>query len=249
MVMKARYTTVNGEVIAEKRGGVRSLYVPDPLGSTVALLDNTQAQTDTFAYWPYGEIRTRTGTTATPLQFVGTQGYYKDSSSRTYVRARTLDTQKGRWLTQDPTGFGDGDVNLYRYVENRSVTNIDPSGLAWYGRYCGPQMRDPHLRGIDPLDSCCKDHDDCWDRCIPKCKVTNQLDYQCCRICTLILCACASLANCNNWIDPKKKAECLIALWLVRLYACSAGAIKAPWEVGGREISRPPQSLGDCFFS
>ena len=46
-----RYTTVNGEIISEKRNGVRSLYVPDPLGSTVALLDNTQTKTDTFEYW------------------------------------------------------------------------------------------------------------------------------------------------------------------------------------------------------
>lgn len=50
MAMKARYTVIDGEVIAEKRNGVRSLYVPDPLGSTRALLDNTQAQTDTFSY-------------------------------------------------------------------------------------------------------------------------------------------------------------------------------------------------------
>jgi hypothetical protein len=91
-----RYTTVNGEVIAEKRNNVRSLYVPDPLGSTVALLDNTQTKTDTFSYWPYGEVRTRTGTNPTPLQFVGTQGYYRDSASRTHVRARPLDIQHGR---------------------------------------------------------------------------------------------------------------------------------------------------------
>ena len=65
--MKARYTVIDGEVIAEKRNGVRSLYVPDPLGSTVALLDSTQAQTDTFSYWPYGENDARTGATATPV--------------------------------------------------------------------------------------------------------------------------------------------------------------------------------------
>src|ERR1051326_1221008 len=97
-----RYTTVNGEVIAEKRGGVRKLYVPDPLGSTVALLDNTQAQTDTFSYWPYGEVRTRTGTTATPFQFVGTEGYYRDSDTKIFVRARYLDVQKALWTMRDP---------------------------------------------------------------------------------------------------------------------------------------------------
>ena len=81
---------------------MRSLYVPDPLGSTVALLDNTQAQTDTFSYWPYGENDARTGGTGTPFQFVGTAGYYRDSGSRAYVRARTLDTQKTRWISKDP---------------------------------------------------------------------------------------------------------------------------------------------------
>src|SRR5437868_1907263 len=133
MAMKARYTVVNGEVIAEKRGGVRSLYVPDPLGSTVALLDNTQAQTDTFAYWPYGEVRTRTGTTATPFQFVGTQGYYLDSSSKAYVRARYLDTTKSRWMTKDSVGYYAGDWNLYRYVVNSPIGVADPSGLQILG--------------------------------------------------------------------------------------------------------------------
>ena len=66
------YTNFDGEIVAEERNGVTRQYVPDPLGSTVALLDNTQAKTDTFSYWPYGEERTRTGTTPTPFQFVGT---------------------------------------------------------------------------------------------------------------------------------------------------------------------------------
>jgi RHS repeat-associated protein len=112
---------------------VRKLYVPDPLGSTVALLDNTQTQTDTFTYWPYGEVRTRTGTTPTPFQYVGTKGCYQDSSSRTYMRARVLDVQQGRWQTQDPIGFEGGDWNLYRYTVNRPVQDTDPSGQG-----CGP---------------------------------------------------------------------------------------------------------------
>src|SRR5438309_12090176 len=108
MAMKVRYTVVNGEVLSENRTAVKHDYVPDPLGSTVALLDNTQAQTDTFTYWPYGEVKTRTGTTSTPLQFVGTLGYYRDSTSRTYVRRRMLRTDLVRWLTEDPSGFRGG---------------------------------------------------------------------------------------------------------------------------------------------
>ena len=89
MPMKVRYTAIDGEVIAERRSGVRKEYVPDSLGSTVALLDGTQSQTDTFSYWPYGEV-SRTRTTATPFQFVGILGYYQDSASRSYVQARYL---------------------------------------------------------------------------------------------------------------------------------------------------------------
>src|SRR5436189_5367701 len=105
MPMKARYEVINGEVIAEKRGGVRRCLVPDPLGSTVALLDNTQTKTDTFSYWPYGEERTGTGTTATPFRFVGTKGYYRNSANRTYARASEMKTEQGRWLTEDPLEF------------------------------------------------------------------------------------------------------------------------------------------------
>lgn len=123
-----RYTVIDGEIMAEKRNGVRSLYVPDPLGSTVALLDNTQATTDTFGYWPYGENDGRTGTTPTPFQFVGTAGYYRDSASRTYVRARALDMQQGRWATQDPMSFDGGDNNFYVYVRNRPADQTDPTG-------------------------------------------------------------------------------------------------------------------------
>src|SRR5579862_9854881 len=95
-----RYTTINREINAEKRNGVRSLYVPDPLGSTVALLDNTQTQTDQWSYWPYGESNRIKGTNPTPFLFVGTQGYRTDSSSRIYVRERVNEPVKGRWLTE-----------------------------------------------------------------------------------------------------------------------------------------------------
>src|SRR5258708_4414874 len=164
-----RYTTVNGEVIAEKRNGVRSLYVPDPLGSTVALLDNTQAQTDTFKYWPYGETVRLTGSTPTPFQFVGIQGYYTDSTPRTYVRARTLDVVKSRWLTQDPLGF---EGNECSYTDNNPITRADPSGKDWcgfaYGKCCGPLRRGscdasgkPTTVGDDCVDKACCKHDCC----------------------------------------------------------------------------------------
>lgn len=143
MAMKARYTVINGEIIAEKRAGVRSLYVPDPLGSTRGLINNTQTQTDTFNYWPYGEQQSRTGATSTPFQFVGSLGYHLDSGqgAKTYVRARYLDTAKARWLVEDPLGLDGGDINLYCYVASNPTSQIDPSGRSQClcgcgGRHC-----------------------------------------------------------------------------------------------------------------
>jgi RHS repeat-associated protein len=124
-----RYTTLNGEIVAEKRSGVRRLYQPDPLGSTVGLVDSTQAQTDSFSYWPYGQERARTGSTPTPFRYVGTAGYYRDAADRTYVRARVLGTAKGAWISKDPVGVGFESEGAYRYVSNRPVSVVDPSGL------------------------------------------------------------------------------------------------------------------------
>jgi len=69
------------------------------------------------------------GTTINPYRFGGQVGYRRDSPARQYVRARHLDTSKGRWDSRDPLGFGGGDDNLYRYVRNALSIRSDPSGL------------------------------------------------------------------------------------------------------------------------
>src|SRR5205085_1099568 len=123
------YTSANGRILSESRSGVKRDYVGDALGSTAALLDNTQAQTDTFSYWPYGEQKNRTGANVTPFQFSGTFGYYHDTSTRNYVLARVLRKDLARWQTQDPIHYQSGDVNLFRYAWNDPVSFSDPSGL------------------------------------------------------------------------------------------------------------------------
>ncbi len=40
-----------------------------------------------------------------------------------------FDSNSGRFIGQDPIGFGGGDANLYRYVGNNSANLTDPSGL------------------------------------------------------------------------------------------------------------------------
>ena len=120
------YTTFDDEIVYENRNGVQHDYMCDSLGSTYALLDDTQTMTDTFTYWPYGEIRTQTGSTGTPFMFCGTGGSYFDSESGlNYARARFLIVALARWLTVDPLWPDQPD---YAYAP-QPVTESDSSGL------------------------------------------------------------------------------------------------------------------------
>jgi len=123
----ARYAVVGGEVLSEKRGAYRYLFVPDPLGSVNHLLDTTPAVAATYVYWPYGEVLSQTGAN-THLQFVGALGYYTGTANRVYVRARYYRPDLGRWVTGDPIGYEGGDWNLYRYCRGAPSTCVDPDG-------------------------------------------------------------------------------------------------------------------------
>lgn len=42
---------------------------------------------------------------------------------------RDYDPESGRWTAKDPIKFYGGDANLYGYVANNIINNIDPSGF------------------------------------------------------------------------------------------------------------------------
>lgn len=123
--------------------------MPDPLGSTAALLDSSQNQTDTWEYWPYGEVASRTGPNATPFAFCGIWGYFKDLVDRlSYVQRRFLLPSVGKWLTTDP---GWPQRPAYRYASSPNM-HVDPSGLD----------EDPCQTAFD---ACVKRADDAKSRC------------------------------------------------------------------------------------
>src|SRR5579862_8924767 len=78
MAMSVVYTVWDGQIVSENRGGVERDYVPDPLGNTIALVDSNHAITDTWTYWPFGELQRHGGTSTTALTFIGTLGYFVD---------------------------------------------------------------------------------------------------------------------------------------------------------------------------
>ena len=130
-VVTAEYTTepeLYGNVISQRRQGQYRQFHYDGQGSTIAVTDENQNVTDTFAYTAFGEVTERTGTSLIPFQYIGQKGYYRDELTGDYTaRARKLSAVEGRWLSVDPSGFIDG-MNVYLYVHHRPTTRLDPSG-------------------------------------------------------------------------------------------------------------------------
>ena len=65
-----------------------------------------------------------------PFKYVGQHGVMTEPNGLQYMRARYYDPHVGRFISEDPIGFGGGDVNLYAYVGNNPLLFIDPWGLA-----------------------------------------------------------------------------------------------------------------------
>lgn len=102
MAMAVVYDTLGGMLLSEKRGATVTEYVSDPLGSLKTCNDLTGSVTYTAAYWPYGELRSTTGSNPSPWGFVGLLGYLTDTATRIYVRMRHYMSKLTRWLTVDP---------------------------------------------------------------------------------------------------------------------------------------------------
>jgi len=109
--------------------GSRRFYHFNQRGDTVALSNDSGVVTDKYAYGEYGQIETSQGTTPNPFKFVGRYGVMDEENGLCFMRARFYDAKVGRFLSEDPLGFGGGDWNLYAYVGGNPLVRIDPKGL------------------------------------------------------------------------------------------------------------------------
>jgi RHS repeat-associated protein len=118
----ARITVANGA----------SWYLPDRLGSIRDITNASGAVQDHLAYDGFGNKISESNPSYSGS--IGYAGMGLDGETSFYVTAgRYYDPHSGRWISQDPAGFGAGDDNLYRYVSNSPTNFTDPSGLSEQG--------------------------------------------------------------------------------------------------------------------
>jgi RHS repeat-associated protein len=125
----ARYAQTEkvDEPLAMLRSGATSYYNADGLGSVTSLTNAAGAAAETYTYDSFGKVTASAGSLTNPFQYTGRE--LDPETGLYYYRARYYDPAAGRFLSEDTSGFGGGDVNLYRYVGNSPVSYIDPGGL------------------------------------------------------------------------------------------------------------------------
>jgi RHS repeat-associated protein len=82
---------------------------------------------NTYVYDSFGNLAASTGTLTNPFQYTGRD--FDPETGLRYYRARYYDAQTGRFLSEDPLGFGGGDPNSYDYALNSPINVVDPFGL------------------------------------------------------------------------------------------------------------------------
>jgi RHS repeat-associated protein len=109
--------------LTDHQNTIRDLAVYDPGTDTTTVASHR-------VYDAYGNVKSETNSALDCL--FGYTGRLSDEATGLQNNLnRWYDPTVGRWLNQDPIGFGGGDANLSRYVGNSPVLNIDPTGLDW----------------------------------------------------------------------------------------------------------------------
>jgi RHS repeat-associated protein len=130
-----------GEV--DYASGTQLYYGPDRLGSVRAAANGQSSALQFYDYDPYGNpLQTPAGGPLTDFRYAGM--FYHADSGLYLTQYRAYDPRTARWLSRDPvvertalTNARSGvprpplmsAANLYAYVGNNPVNNIDPLGL------------------------------------------------------------------------------------------------------------------------
>jgi RHS repeat-associated protein len=105
-------------------------FLSDHLGSTSVSVNNVGTMVSTMLYSPWGEVRSSTGTSATPYQYDGQFSNMSDFGLL-FFNARWVDPVIGRFTSPDsiiPESQGVQAWDRYAFVNNNPLRYTDPNG-------------------------------------------------------------------------------------------------------------------------
>ena len=109
-------------------------YHGDHLGSATVLVDPTGQVVERRTYHPFGQANRQAGRSAAAYSYTGKE--LDAESGLYYYGARYYDPAVGRFISVDPLYFEQPEkdladpqaLNLYAYVRNNPIQNVDPDG-------------------------------------------------------------------------------------------------------------------------
>ena len=103
-----------------------SFMLCDHLGTIRDIVDTEGNVCNHLEYNAFGKLLKYDGI-APRFRYTGKP--FDDTTGLQWNINRWYDAETGRWISEDPIGFGGMDVNLFRYVLNSSIYYFDPIGF------------------------------------------------------------------------------------------------------------------------
>ncbi len=120
-----------GGLLARTDTSGSAYYHSDGAGNVTGLIDANENMAARYLYGPFGRVTAQWGPLAAvnAMQFSSMPRHANSGMSLYPFRA--YDPALQRWLARDPVGEWGG-LNLYAFVANNALNNIDPGGLNWF---------------------------------------------------------------------------------------------------------------------
>ena len=149
----------SGVILGERINTSHYYFLFDGLGSVTAATDSTGTIVRTFAYDPYGNTTSSTGTIYEPIRYAG--GYldtHPDGNGPSLYKfgQRYYDPTSGRWTQPDPLNnpLALHGWNGYDYAGDDPINSIDPSGMGAVSPCVSIKYRETHRQCLHRNGNC-----------------------------------------------------------------------------------------------
>lgn len=123
-------------------GGTTAWYLDDMLGSVRDIANSSGTVIDHIKYDAFGDVTNESSpTNGDRFKFDGMA--WDAALGSYYDNARYYNPTDAAFATQDPSGFGAGETDLYEFTSNSPINLVDVTGLATQG------SEDPPAPGVD----------------------------------------------------------------------------------------------------